>query len=99
MINLDEFLDHNNLQVFEFSMSLQVAWRTIAADFETVALSRQTVLTRTISQEVSYAAGLQSEIRLPFFLNTPFSFCISFWVFMAFFLFVWFGFFNNQHIG
>lgn len=68
-------------------MSLQLAWRTTAADFETVALSRQTVLTRIISQEVSYAAGLQSEIRLPFFLNTPFSFCISFWVFMAFFLF------------
>lgn len=101
LTNPDEILDHNNLQVFEFFMSLQPACRTTAANFETVALSRQTVLTRIISLEVSYAAGLQSEICLPFFLNASFSFYISFWVFMGvffgFFLFVRFGFFNNQH--
>lgn len=66
LINLDELLDHNNLQVFEFFMSLQPACRTTAANFETVALSRQTVHTHIISLEVSYAAGLQSEICLPF---------------------------------
>lgn len=98
LINLDELYDHNNLQVFEFFTSLQPACRTTAASFETVALSRQTVLTRIISLEVSYAAGLQSEICLPFLLNAPFSFYISFCVFMVyFFLFVWFGFFNNEH--
>lgn len=85
LTNPDEILDHNNLQVFEFFMSLQPACRTTAANFETVALSRQTVLTRIISLEVSYAAGLQSEICLPFFLNASFSFYISFWVFMGFF--------------
>lgn len=68
-------------------MSLQPACRTTAANFETVALSRQTVLTRIISLEVSYAAGLQSEMCLPFFLNASFSFYISFWGFMVLFCF------------
>ena len=66
-------------------MSLQSASRTTTANFETIALSRQTVLPHIISLEAFSAASLQSQIHLPFFLPPPF--------------FLLYYFFNNQHIG
>ena len=85
LINLDDFLGHNNLKVLELFVSLQSASRTTTANFETIALSRQTVLPHIISLEAFSAASLQSQIHLPFFLPPPF--------------FLLYYFFNNQHIG